>query len=109
MSSPRFNLIAQVVVTAKSEEEAAPVVQELRDMLPDASISPMREQESLNDAIEFYLSAVVNEAQKEQLLNTLNNDWDEDDGLYWAYGFNTKMWNPQVYYLQLDFTKLKQQ
>lgn len=76
-------------------------------LCPDLSFSPSREQPSLNDCLEVYASARIDESQKSMLLETLDSDWDEDEDLYWAYGFNTRPFDSRVYYLQLEFTPLK--
>lgn len=95
----------QVVIGSMSEEEAHAVQQELLKFCPDLSFSPVREQPSLNNAIEFYATGTCTQEEKEKMLSTLDNDFDcdEENHLYYAYSFNTKMWDPRVYYLQLEF------
>ncbi len=97
-----------VVVSSMDEADALTVQKELLEIDPNLSFSPCREQDSLNDAIEFRVSGEADAAQKEALIEKLNNDWDkdEDDEFYWAYGFNTKMFDPKVYYLELEFTPI---
>lgn len=41
--------------------------------------------------------------EAEDFLHWLNNDPDGGDGEYWAYGFNTRMAIPELYYFRLDF------
>lgn len=110
-SNKMYKVLLQVVVNSLNEETAKAVQQELSEMLPQFSYSPLREQPSLVDCLEFMASAEVNEAQREMLIQTLDRGWDvdEEEDLYWAYGFNTKPFDPLIYYLQLEFTPIKNQ
>ena len=108
-SNTEYRVLLQVVVQAKEESMAVDVQKELSALVPGFSYSPIREQESLNDCLEFMATGEVDEAGRQLLIKTLDRGWDvdEDEDLYWAYGFNTKMFNPNVYYLQLEFTPMR--
>ena len=109
MSSNSYKVLMNVVISSLNEAQARRVQKELLEIDPDLSFSPCREQESLNEAIEFRVSGQADEEQKEALIHRLNSAWDkdEDDEFYWAYGFNTKMFDPKVYYLELEFMPIK--
>ena len=66
------------------------------------SYSPSREQPSLNGCIEWYATADLSDQEINDLLDVLNNDWDGDHYDCDAYGFNTKMFDENVYYLQFQ-------
>lgn len=102
-----YSLMMQVVVQTTDEAIGNQVRKELLALAPGLSFSPWREQDSLNGCLECMATGTVTEEERELLLKTLDNDWDQDekDDLYWAYGFNTKMFDPNVYYLQLEFQK----
>lgn len=91
-------------VHSLQEQDVERICQFLKSIDPDLGFSPAREAESLIDCLEFRGAGACTPAQKEELLARCNDDWDEEDGLYWAYGFNTTMFDEQVYYLQLDFS-----
>ncbi|MBF0578574.1 hypothetical protein IM774_01985 [Erysipelotrichaceae bacterium RD49] len=107
-SIPQFSVSLHVVVSSLDENTVQVVQDQLKTFIPEFSFSPMREQSSLQDCIEFYASAQISADQRQLLIDSLDNDWDkdEDDDMFWAYGFNTRMFNPLVYYMQLDFQKL---
>ncbi|WP_323089183.1 hypothetical protein [Allobaculum sp. JKK-2023] len=109
-STLHYSVSLHVVVSSLDDTTVQIVQDQLKTFVPDFSFSPMREQPSLQDCIEFYASADVTQEQRQLLIDSLDNDWDkdEDDDTYWAYGFNTKTFNPLVYYMQLDFQKLHQ-
>lgn len=96
----------RVVISSLDEEDALSTQQEILSIDPDLSFSPCRAEPSLDGCIEFYGTGPCDEKMKETLLSSLNNDWDhdEDDELFWAYGFNTRMFSPIVYYMNLDFS-----
>lgn len=93
----------QVVVDTLDEKEAQKIQEELKGYCSELSFSPMRVQPNLMDCLEFYATARLDDSQKEKLLEDLDDDWDQEDNTYWAYGFNTKIFNKMVYYLKLDF------
>lgn len=100
-----YNVLLQVVVHTNSEEVIQSIQDRLSSICPTFSYSPVREQPSLNDCLEFMATGVVDETMRQVLIDTLDNDWDkvEDEDSYWAYGFNTKPFAPDIYYLVLDF------
>lgn len=95
-----------VVVNTTYPEQAMAVQEELLAYVP-LNFSPIREQPELNECLEFRATAKVTDEQKQILIDNLDNDWEEADGAYWAYGFNTKMFNSTVYYLYMEFTPIK--
>ncbi len=107
-STPQFNVTLHVVVSSLDEDTVHVVQDQLKTFVADFSFSPLREQPSLQDCIEFYASAQIDAKQRQLLIDSLDNDWDQDEkeDEFWAYGFNTKMFNPLVYYMQMDFQKL---
>lgn len=100
-----FSLSMLVVLHSLDEVDVIEVQGELQQRIPGITFSPAREQPSLEGCLEFHASAKVSVALKDELTRTLDNDFDSDEGMYWAYGFNTKMFDPRVYYLQLEFMK----
>ena len=107
-STPFFDLIARFVVSTVDEEAAKGVLNHLREDLPELSFSPLREEPSLNNALDCMATAVVDMTQKDLILSKWNNDWDHEEErngteAYWAYGFNTKMFDPLLYYAELEF------
>ncbi len=96
----------KVVISSLNEEDAFAVQHELSELLPSLSYSPCRAEPSLDDCIEFYASGACDNQAKELLTDTLDNDFDhdEEETEYWAYGFNTRMFNPLVYYLSMEFS-----
>ncbi|WP_240937772.1 hypothetical protein [Faecalicoccus pleomorphus] len=52
--------------------------------------------------MEFYSTVQLEKEQAEVLWQTLNNDWDGEFDDCDAYGFNTIMFHPHVYYLQFQ-------
>lgn len=100
-----YNVILQVVVHTNSPEVVQGVQDRLSAICNTLSYSPVREQPSLNDCLEFMATGVVDEKMRQLLIDTLDNDWDkaEDEDTYWAYGFNTKPFTSEVYYLVLEF------
>ena len=67
------------------------------------SFSPTREQPSLQRCVEFYASADLQQEEIKALKEQLNNDWEGEEDDCCAYGFNTKMFHPDVYYLQIEY------
>ena len=99
-----ISLKMQVVVSTLNEEDCLTVQKQLLEFCPELSFSPVREQPSLVDCLEFYGTASIDQACKDVLIQNLDNDWDVEDDVYSAYGFNTKMFNPLVYYLLMEFS-----
>ena len=109
-STTVYNVMLQVVVHTTSEEEVYEVQEKLSSICDGLSYSPIREQPSLNDCMEFMATGVVDEAMRAHLIATLDNDWDkvEDEDSYWAYGFNTKPFASHVYYLLMEFDPFRE-
>ena len=92
-----------IVVTPALEQTVHQVQTRLRQALPDLSFSPAAEQQSLENCLEFHGTADCTGQEAETFLHWLNNDPDGGDGEYWAYGFNTRMADPAIYYFRLEF------
>lgn len=65
----------------------------------DLSCSPFLEKDG---ALIMNATFSCEQEQFSSLLAWMNNDWDEDEGFYSAYSFNTKMFDPIVYYAQVE-------
>ena len=94
----------QVVADTEKESDCQEIQKELKSYCPNLSFSPVREQPSLRGCLEFFATAKIDDECKEALIKNLNNDWDEEDDVYTAYGFNTKMFNPKVYWMLMEFS-----
>jgi hypothetical protein len=103
MSSQNKNAVLQVVVTPEKDDIVKAVQEELKAMVPNAGFSPSRPAPGLRDCLEFYMTAKLTLPEIEDLKSRLNNDWDGEEDEFQAYGFNTKMFDPRVYYLALSF------
>lgn len=97
-----MNLHLYVVVKTDNEKDVKEVQEELLKICPDFHFSFWREQESLVDCVEFHATAKVEEKMLKHIYDSLNNDWDGDMDDCTAYGFNTKMFDPRVYYLRME-------
>ncbi|MCI6379649.1 MAG: hypothetical protein SO150_04100 [Faecalicoccus sp.] len=94
----RLHVVIDTEDTGIEEE----IKEQLRSYCPDISFSPSREQPSLMHCMEFYSTVQLEKEQAEVLWQTLNNDWDGKFDDCDAYGFNTIMFHPHVYYLQFQ-------
>ena len=103
-----YSLRMRVVVSSEDESQGLAIQNELANLCSKLSFSPMRLEPSLEGCLEFAASGMVEEQERTLLVKTLDNDWDydEEDDLYWAYGFNTKLFDQRVYYLELEFSKI---
>lgn len=91
------------VVVDKEDEKVVEIVQKALDKLcPTMSYSPSRLQPSLAGCMEFYATNELESEEIENLLSKLNNDWEGQKDDCQAYGFNTTMFHPNVYYLQFQ-------
>lgn len=88
-----------VVIESEKEEDYGKVKEQLLQIHPGFSISPYKDSMFTSHAIEFYATFDIEEKDVPAILSQLNNDWDGDYDDCIAYGFNTKMFNSQVYYL----------
>ena len=93
-----------VVIDKEDEDIEKRVKDKLSLLCTKFSYSPSREQPSLNGCIEWYATADLSDQEINDLLDVLNNDWDGDHYDCDAYGFNTKMFDENVYYLQFRFS-----
>lgn len=91
-----------VMISSHNESDIEQVKNELLTIDSRFSISCHRDCPHLKEGVDFYATININEDEIQLLLNQLNNDWDGDYEECSCYGFNTKMFNSLVYYL--DFT-----
>ena len=91
-----------VVIDQESESLENEIKGQLWEKCSTFSFSPSRPQPSVRDCLEFYGTAELDQKQIEDLLAELNNDWDQEEEDYEAYGFNTQMFHPHVYYLHFQ-------
>ena len=91
-----------VVVDQEDQTWVVEIQTLLLDKVPSFSFSPWRQQPSLKEGIEFYATADITQQEFEILKHDLNNDWDIYEDEYSAYGFNTTMFHPHVYYLRMS-------
>lgn len=91
-----------VVVDSEDEAIESEVKEQLSLICPKLSFSPSREQPTLFNCVEWYATADIDESNLEDILNSLNNDWEGEAQDCQAYGFNTTMFHSNVYYLQFQ-------
>ncbi len=91
-----------VVVDREDEDLVNEVKSELNTLNSTLSFSPSREQPSLAGCLEFFGTGYGTMEEVQSLLDFLNNDWDGEFDDCSAYGFNTTMFHPHVYYLQFQ-------
>lgn len=91
-----------VVVDEENDSLVEKVQREICELVPSFSFSPARQQPSLAHCYEFYATTKLGKEEISLLLEQLNNDWDQEEDVYSAYGFNTTMFDSHVYYLQLS-------
>lgn len=96
-------MLVRLYVVIDQEDEALEqeVKKKLNEICPSMSFSPSRPQASLANCLEFNGSASIEDI--DALRSALNNDWTQGQGEVEAYGFNTKMFHPHVYYLLLQW------
>lgn len=101
-----------IVFDTGDEEKASEVCRLIQSKAEESgaelSFSPMRLSSGNDDSLEVHATGLFDPMQKKLLLDQLDNDWDVDqDGsleIYSAYGFNTKMISPLIYYLRAEFS-----
>ena len=97
-----MNIRLHVVV--EGEEETSEALKlKLSKVQKKLSFSPSREQPSLFNCYEFYATADLTMEEIKTLKSQLNNDWEGEDDDCSAYGFNTKMLDPTMYYVQFQY------
>lgn len=104
----QYRLRLRIVISSEDEAQGLDVQNELLNICPKLSFSPMRLEPSLEGCLEFAATATVDENERTVLVDTLDNDFDYDDqdDLYWAYGFNTQPFDRRIYYLEAEFSKI---
>lgn len=105
MSSKTSKVHLYAVFETLDEQKAKAVCERIRALDPDLNFSPFREQPSLNGCLEAHATGVADKAQRQALLAAIDDDWDvnEEESEFQAYGFNTKMMDPLLYYVQISF------
>lgn len=91
------------VVVEGSEETAENLKQKLSQLQNKLSYSPTREQPSLFNCYEFFCTADLTQEEIDTLKASLNNDWEGEEDDCSAYGFNTIMFDPCMYYVQFQY------
>lgn len=91
-----------IIISSTNESDEIQIKNKLLNICPAFSMSVSRECPHVKNAIDFYVTADLKEEDVKPILDQLNNDWDGDYDQCTCYGFNTKMFDPLVYYL--DFT-----
>ena len=91
-----------IIISSTNESDEKEIKNKLLDICPSFSMSASRECPHVKNAIDFYVTADLKEEDVKPILDKLNNDWDGEYDQCTCYGFNTKMFDPLVYYL--DFT-----
>ena len=91
------------VVVQGNEETAEQMKVKLSKLQDKLSYSPSREQPSLFNCYEFFCTAELEQSEIDTLKAQLNNDWEGEEDDCSAYGFNTKMYDPDMYYIQLQY------
>ena len=91
-----------VVITSSKDEDRNLIKKELLRIHPSFSISPFIDDRFISGYSECYVTCQLSQNQLQHLLDQLNDDWDEDEGDYTSYSFNTKMFHPLVYSLHLQ-------
>lgn len=98
-------MVVRLVVNTDRDAVVEAVEAKMKADCPSLSFSPAIPVEELDQCLEARGTATVTSAVKAAILSRWNDDWDvsEDEDCYSAYGYNTKMFDPQVYYLELMF------
>ena len=91
-----------VVIESEEDKDYEIIKNKLLEIYPSFSISASREFPGMKNCSDFYITCELKEEDIRPLLDKLNNDWDGDEGSYDCYGFNTKMFDPLVYYMSFD-------
>lgn len=91
-----------VVIDSEKEEDYIKIKEQLLKINADFSISPFKDSMFTAHAVEFFVTFHIEENEVPALLDKLNNDWDGEYDDCIAYGFNTQMFDPQVYYLSFQ-------
>jgi len=91
-----------VIFSSEEDKDYEMLKQELFNMNSNFCISPYREYAGLKNHSEFYITFQIEEKDVQPLLDQLNNDWDGEYDDCICYGFNTKMFNSLVYYLNFQ-------
>lgn len=91
------------VVVEGTEQVAEDLKVKLTQLQENLSYSPTREQPSLNNCCEFFCTADLTLDEIIALKSQLNNDWEGVEDDCDAYGFNTQMYDPCMYYVQIQY------
>ncbi len=88
-----------VIIDSEEEKDYLEVVETLNKLYSGFSISPYRPYVGKAKSSEFFVTADMSKEEADLLIPQLNNDFDGEDYDLEAYGFNTKMFHPLVYYI----------
>lgn len=91
------------VVVEGTEEISDQLKLKLSKIQSKLSYSPSREQPNLLNCYEFFATADLSMEEIKNLKEQLNNDWEGEEDDCCAYGFNTKMYDPTMYYVQFQY------
>jgi len=91
-----------VVMTSEKDEDYQMIKEKLLKINPKFSISPYKESYIEKNASEFFVTFEIEDNEVKNILDQLNNDWDGEEDDCVAYGFNTKMFDPLIYYLSFQ-------
>ncbi|MDY3036235.1 MAG: hypothetical protein SOS22_08470 [Absicoccus sp.] len=89
------------VVVDSLESQRIEDVQSALSKLGDFHFSPVRNQDSLIDCSEFYATIQCAEPTWNTLIPQFNAYWSAHDETWMDYGYNTPMFHPDVYYLEI--------
>ena len=94
---------ALLYIVVKGNEQTVQHIQEiLRSRIQSVSFSPYREQASLKDCIEMNATFSIEQDEVDALLQFLDNDWDGEKDDCTCYGFNTKPFDPSIYFMRFE-------
>ncbi len=106
-SQTPINVLIQLVVSPEDERIMERVQKDLLTFCPGLSFSPDREAPGLNDCLECRATGTMDEAQKERLIEETNRSWDENEErtVFEAYGFNSRFFDKNIYYMEMEFSR----
>lgn len=92
-----------VIIASTSEEDCETIKQKLTSIHSGFSYSPSRNYPAMKGHSDFFATCDLSEDEVQPLLDKLNNDWDGEKDDCICYGFNTKMFDPLVYFLEFTY------
>lgn len=88
-----------MIIDSENEVDIQTIKEQLYHLCPKLSISPDRPYQGKAHSSEFFITAQMSKDEADVLIQQLNNDFDGEDYDLEAYGFNTQMFHPLVYYI----------